>query len=42
MLQLSFLPIGAESYFYHVASGAEIDLIIKCPDGRTMAEELYE
>lgn len=37
---LSFLPIGSESYFYRTARGAEIDLIIKHPDGRLMAIEV--
>ncbi len=37
---LSFLPIGAESYFYRTARGAEIDLIIKHPDGRIIAIEI--
>lgn len=37
---LSFLPEGSESYFYRTARGAEIDLIIKHPDGRTLAIEI--
>ena len=37
---LSFLPIGAETYFYRTARGAEIDLIIKLPDNRIIAIEI--
>jgi uncharacterized protein len=37
---LSFLPIGAESYFYATARGAEIDLIIKHPSGELLAIEI--
>ena len=37
---LSFLPLGAEAYFYRTARGAEIDLIIKCPDARILAIEV--
>lgn len=37
---LSFLPVGAESYFYRTARGAEIDLVIKHPDGRIIAIEI--
>lgn len=37
---LSFLPVGTESYFYRTAKGAEIDLIIKHPDGRVIAIEI--
>jgi predicted AAA+ superfamily ATPase len=37
---LSFLPVGAETYFYRTARGAEIDLIIKLPDNRIMAIEV--
>lgn len=37
---LSFLPLGTEYYFYGTASGAEIDLIIKFPDGRLFAIEI--
>lgn len=37
---LSFLPLGAEAYFYRSLAGAEIDLIIKHPDGRLIAIEI--
>lgn len=37
---LSVLPTGAETFFYRTARGAEIDLIIKPPDGRIMAIEI--
>lgn len=37
---LSFLPVGAESFFYRTASGAEIDLVIKHPDKRIFAIEI--
>lgn len=37
---LSFLPIGTESYFYRTARGAEIDLVLKVPDGRLIAIEI--
>ena len=37
---LSFLPSGAESYFYRTARGAEIDLVLKLPDNRIMAIEI--
>lgn len=37
---LSFLPSGAESYFYRTARGAEIDLILRLPDSRIMAIEI--
>ncbi len=37
---LGFLPLGAETYFYRSVRGAEIDLIIKHPDGRVMAIEI--
>lgn len=36
----SFLPVGSETYFYRSARGAEIDLIIKLPDGRILAIEI--
>ncbi len=37
---LSFLPSGAESYFYRTARGAEIDLVLKLPDRRLIAIEI--
>lgn len=37
---LSFLPIGAEAYFYRTVRGAEIDLVIKYPDRRIVAVEI--
>lgn len=37
---LSFLPLGAEIYFYRSVRGAEIDLIIKHPDQRLIAIEI--
>jgi len=37
---LSFLPVGAECYFYGTARGAEIDLIIKQPTGALLAIEI--
>lgn len=37
---LSFLPSGAESYFYRTARGAEIDLLLKLPDSRIIAIEI--
>lgn len=37
---LSFLPSGAESYFYRTARGAEIDLVLRLPDSRIMAIEI--
>jgi hypothetical protein len=37
---LSFLPIGSEHYYYRTARGAEVDLILKLPDGRTIAIEI--
>lgn len=37
---ISFLPIGAETYFYRTIRGAEIDFIIKHPDGRIIAIEI--
>jgi uncharacterized protein len=37
---VSFLPLGAETYFYRTQRGAEIDLIIKLPDRRLLAIEI--
>jgi len=37
---LSFLPLGSESSFYRTSRGAEIDLVIKLPDGRVIAIEI--
>ena len=37
---LSFLPTGSESHFYRTARGAELDLLIHCPDGRVLAIEI--
>lgn len=37
---LSFLPLGAEAYFYRSVSGAEVDIIIKHPDKRLIAVEV--
>lgn len=36
----SVLPRLAETYFYRTASGAEIDLVIKMPDGEIWAVEI--
>lgn len=37
---LSFLPAGAEYYFYGTARGAEVDLVIKHPAGEILAIEI--
>lgn len=37
---LSFLPQGAEAYYYRTARGAEIDLVFKLPDRRNIAIEI--
>ena len=37
---LSVLPRRAESYFYRTAAGAEIDLLLKLPDGELWAIEI--
>jgi hypothetical protein len=37
---VSFLPLGADTYFYRTQRGAEIDLIIKLPDRRLLAIEI--
>ncbi len=37
---ISFLPMGAEHYFYRTARGAEIDLVVLMPDSRKIAIEI--
>ena len=37
---LSVLPSRAESYFYRTSAGAEIDLLLKLPDGELWAIEI--
>ena len=37
---LSFLPVGAEHYYYGTVRGAEVDLVIKHPAGELFAIEI--
>ena len=37
---ITFMPMESESYFYRTSRGAEVDLIIKRPDGRIFAIEV--
>jgi uncharacterized protein len=37
---LASAPRGVQGYFYRTSGGAEIDLLLACPDGRLWAMEI--